>query len=120
VLLVLIEPRTSPGMATLHRLQLCRSRKYSLPPPGWPAPTPPPPPGYGGYAPGGVPMRLKHSPGKGLGIGLCGIAALLLSYFACRLVPRDRVGRFVTGTLTSRAGGGSTSSTGRARAHRGC
>ena len=27
-------------------------------------------------------MRLKHSPGPGLIVGLCGIAALLLSYFA--------------------------------------
>ena len=58
-----------------------------MPPPGYGGYPPAPgyPPGgvrYGGYAPGGVPMRLKHSPGKGLVIGLCGIAALLLSYFA--------------------------------------
>jgi hypothetical protein len=38
--------------------------------------------GYGGYSSTGVPMKLKHSPGRGLVIGLCGIAALLLSYFA--------------------------------------
>ena len=37
---------------------------------------------YGAYSAAGVPMRLKQSPGKGLVIGLCGIAALLLSYFA--------------------------------------
>lgn len=51
------------------------------PPPARP-PVPPVPPGYGGDAAGGVPLRLQHSPGKGLAIGLAGILALLLSYFA--------------------------------------
>jgi hypothetical protein len=37
---------------------------------------------YGGYTANGVPMRLKHSPGPGLIVGLFGVAALLLSYFA--------------------------------------
>jgi hypothetical protein len=43
------------------------------------------PPGgvrYGGYTAGGVPMRLKQSPGTGAIVGLVGIAFLLLSYFA--------------------------------------
>jgi hypothetical protein len=54
------------------------------PQPGYGAPSGPgrPPVNYGGYPGAGVPMRLKHTPGKGLVIGSCGIAALLLSYFA--------------------------------------
>jgi hypothetical protein len=54
---------------------------------GWSAP-----PGLGGYPPpapvsvsgGNVlgQMRLRHRPGRGLVVGVCGLAALLLSFFA--------------------------------------